>query len=350
MFTNLVQGQKYLKKLITRKKKTIGILNMGRHHKGPVKVVRQLEFSDKSSETEGSVKANEGSHHESQEEEGEDYMSEQYPPDNEKYKQLEDRLNAMENLKMSGLNLDDLSLVPRVVIPRKFKVPIFAKYDGISCLKLHLKSYVQKIQPHTDDRKLWIHYFQESLSEAQLEWYYQLENTHIHTWNDLADAFYKQYQYNAELAPTRMQLQSMSMGRDEKFKEYAQKWRDLAGRVQPPFSNRELVDMFMGTLTCPFFNHLIGNSSAGFTELILTGERIEAGIKSGKIQVESSPNAAKRSFGGKKEANAVYGQKSRGKTDRAQSGGAVVISNPTPAQPQRDNARNQNAPRRQFTN
>ena len=141
----------------------------------------------------------------------------------------------------------------------------------------------------------------------------------------------------------------MSMGRDEKFKEYAQKWRDLAGRVQPPLSNRELVDMFMGTLTAPFFNHLIGNSSAGFTELILTGERIEACIKSGKIQVESSSNAAKRSFGGKKETNAVYGQKSRAKTDRAQSVGAVVISNPTSAQPQRDNARSQNAPRRQFT-
>ena len=134
------------------------------------------------------------------------------------------------------------------------------------------------------------------------------------------------------------------MGRDEKFKEYAHKWRDLAGRVQPPLSNRELVDMFMGTLTGPFFNHLIGNTSSGFTELILTGERIEAGIKSGKIQVESSSNTTKRSFGGKKEVNAVYGQKSRDKADRTQSVGAVVISNPTQAQPQRDNARSQNTP------
>ena len=81
-------------------------------------------------------------------------MSEQYPPDNEKYKQLEDRLNAVENLKMSELNFDDLSLVPGVVIPRKFKVPTFAKYDGVSCPKLHMKSYVQKIQPHITDRKL----------------------------------------------------------------------------------------------------------------------------------------------------------------------------------------------------
>src|ERR1051325_3617618 len=111
MFTSLVQGQKDLKKLITRKKKNIGILNLGRNHKGPARVVRQFELSNKSGETEGSVKNNEGRHHESENEE-EDYVSEQYPLDNEKYKKLEDRLNALENLKMSGLNFDDLSLVP----------------------------------------------------------------------------------------------------------------------------------------------------------------------------------------------------------------------------------------------
>ena len=71
----------------------------------------------------------------------------------------------------------------------------------------------------------------------------------------------------------------MSMGTNEGFKEYAQKWRDLAGRVQPPLTNRELVDMFMETLTGPFFNLLIGSSSSSFTELILTSERVESGIK-----------------------------------------------------------------------
>ena len=95
--------------------------------------------------------------------------------------------------------------------------------------------------------------------------------------------FYEQYQYNADLAPTRVQLQNMTMGPNESFKGYAQKWRDLAGRVQPPLTDRELIDIFMGMLTGPFFKYLIGSSSAGFTELILTGERVEAGIKSGKI-------------------------------------------------------------------
>ena len=93
----------------------------------------------------------------------------------------------------------------------------------------------------------------------------------------------------------------------EGFKDYAQKWRDLAGRVQPPLSERELIDMFLGTLSGPFFNYLIGSLSAGFTELILTGERIEAGIKNGKIQKETSCSTAVRKlFIGKKEVAVVY--------------------------------------------
>ena len=116
------------------------------------------------------------------------------------------------------------------------------------------------IQSQTADRKLWVHFFQESSSGTQLEWFYQLEGTNIYTLEDLAAAFYKKYQYNVDLAPTRMQLQSMTMGSNKGFKEYAQKWIYLAGRVQPPLSDRELVDMFMGALTSPFFNHLIGSS------------------------------------------------------------------------------------------
>ena len=137
----------------------------------------------------------------------------------------------METQKVPELDFGELGLISGVVTTHKFKVPIFAKYDGVSCPKLHLRSYVRKIQPHTTDRKLWVHFFQESLSGTQLEWLYKLEGTNIHTWEDLVAAFYKQYQYNADLGPTRVQLQNMSIGSNEGFKGYAQKWRDLAGRV-----------------------------------------------------------------------------------------------------------------------
>src|ERR1044072_577700 len=85
MVTNLVQGQRDLKKLITRKKNTISILNMGRNHKGPTRVVSRFEISDKSGEIEGSVKNSEGSHR-GAENKDEDCVSEKYPPDDDKYK------------------------------------------------------------------------------------------------------------------------------------------------------------------------------------------------------------------------------------------------------------------------
>lgn len=98
----------------------------------------------------------------------------------------------------------------------------------------------------------------------------------------------------------------MAMGSKESFKEYAQKWRDLAGRVQPQLTNRELVDMFMGTLNGPFYSHLLGSSSFGFTELILIGERVESGIRSGKIQAATS-SSTKKPYQGRNESNVVYG-------------------------------------------
>ena len=141
-----------------------------------------------------------------------DYDEEQYHPAEDKYKQLESRLSAMEIQKVPGMDFGDLGRSYGVVIPHKFTAPAFAKYDGASCPKLHLRSYVRKIQPYTADRNHWVHFFQDSLSVTQLEWFYQLEGVNVCNWEDLAATFYKQYQYNAYLAPTCTQLQGMSMG------------------------------------------------------------------------------------------------------------------------------------------
>src|SRR3954464_2586573 len=365
LILNLSKGQDELKSLLTKKekktKKPKGVLNLGRRFKGPLKRVeeaetpkegkktrvkklrpilqlRDAETSEDSGEDEqdnDSIKTDAKSNHESAKlsEEEEDYYHEDEHPD-DKYKMLEERLRSVEIQKIPGLDFEELGLVPGVVIPPKFKTPAFAKYDGVSCPKMHLRSYVRKIQPYTADKRLWIHFFQESLSGTQLEWYYQLESTNIRTWEDLVVAFYQQYQYNADLAPTRIQLQSMSMGPEESFKEYAQKWRDLAGRVKPSLTDRELVDMFMNTLTGPFYSHLLGSSSSGFTDLILTGERVESGIRSGKIQVATSSGTIKKPYNGKNESNIV---------------GAVMVSDQAPTQQQRNNQRKQNAPKRQFT-
>src|SRR3954471_10134286 len=361
LILNLSKGQDELKTLLTKKekktKKPKGVINLGRRFKGrPKKAAETGIPKDEEEEEEGddlSVKNNQGSHvgSDGQEEEEEE---DEYPQDedyaDEKYRLLEERLRSVEIQKVPGLDFEELGFVPGVVIPPKFKTPAFAKYDGVSSPKMHLRSYVRKIQPHTADKRLWIHFFQESLSGTQLEWYYQLEGASIRTWEDLVVAFYRQYQYNFDLAPTHMQLQSMSMGPKESFKEYAQNWRDLAGRVQPSLTDRELVDMFMGMLTGPFYSHLLGSSSSGFTDLILTGEHVENGIGSGKIQVGSASGTTRKPYQGRNESNAIHSQKSRGKEDQNQSVGAVLISAPTSQQvPRQDYQRKTDRPRRQFT-
>ena len=101
----------------------------------------------------------------------------------------------------------------------------------------------------------------------------------------------------------------------------------LSRKSQPPLSERELVDMFLGTMSGPFLNHLIGSSSAGFTELILTGERVEVGIKSGKIQKDASFSAVRKPFIRKKEVGAIYPQRNQERTERRPMVGAGITPN-----------------------
>jgi hypothetical protein len=112
-------------------------------------------------------------------------------------------------------------LVPDLVLPPKYKDPEFEKYKGLSCPRSHLIMYSRKMASNTNNDKLMIHCFQDSLAGASLNWYMQLEGNYIHSWRDLANAFIKQYQYNLDMAPSRTQLQSMVQKEGESFKVYA---------------------------------------------------------------------------------------------------------------------------------
>ena len=146
---------------------------MGRRFQGQTR--RALDFATTSGEKDnqdGKGKETVVQSDSEEEEEEEDYSEEQYPPADDKYKHLEERLSAMEIQKVPGLDFEELGLVSGIVIPPKFKAPMFSKYDGVSCPKMHLRSYVRKIQPHIADMDLWVHFFQDSLSGTQLDWFY----------------------------------------------------------------------------------------------------------------------------------------------------------------------------------
>ncbi|KAA0046903.1 Gag-pro-like protein [Cucumis melo var. makuwa] len=205
-------------------------------------------------------------------------------PAKQKLDVLEERLRAIEGTDVYGnIDITQLCLVPGLIIPAKFKVPKFDKYDGSTCPMSHLIMYCRKMAPHINNDKLLVHCFQNSLTGPASRWYIQLDNAHIHVWKDLADAFLKQYKHNIDMAPDRLDLQRMEKKSSESFKEYAQRWRDMVVEVQPPLTDKEMTSMFMNTLRAPFYERMIGNASTNFSDIIVIGERIEYGIKHGRL-------------------------------------------------------------------
>ncbi|XP_058725919.1 uncharacterized protein LOC131597227 [Vicia villosa] len=231
------------------------------------------------------------------------------------FRGLEERMRAMEG-QGPGMDINDLGLVPGVRVPLKFKVPNFEKYKGNTCPKTHVQTYYRKMHVYSEDEGLLMHFFQDSLTGASFEWYMRLERANIRSWRDLVEAFIKQYQYNVDMAPNRTQLQNLAQKANESFKEYAQKWRELAARVQPHMLEREMMDMFTNTLEGQYYSACSASSS--FSDLVMIGEHIESGIKAGRIQ---NPSTASSSSGaGRKKPYNGFAKKREGETSAAYYG------------------------------
>ncbi|XP_050909293.1 uncharacterized protein LOC127123077 [Lathyrus oleraceus] len=227
------------------------------------------------------------------------------------YQLLDDIIRVINGFSSFGIDARDLYLVPNVVLPQKFRVRELPKYKGLSCPRSHLTMYCRKMASYIDNDNLLIHCFQDSLAGASLDWYMSQERSKIRSWRYLSEAFLKQYKYNLDMASTRLQLQNQSQRSNESFKEYAQRWRKMASRVRPVLSDNELVDIFMGTLQGLYFEKMIGSSLKIFADMVTIGERVESGLKSGKItDTAAQQTTNKRLHGGfakkkKGEANVV---------------------------------------------
>ncbi|XP_052485216.1 uncharacterized protein LOC128040491 [Gossypium raimondii] len=214
-----------------------------------------------------------------------DKMKEELPKQfEEKWKWIEEKFREIESIdSYRGIEAKDLSLVPDFVLPYKFKMPEFEKYNGTSCPEAHLTMFCRRMTGYINNDQLLIHCFQDSLTGAALKWYNQLSRSKIATWRDLAQAFMKQYDHVSEMMPDRITLQNLEKKSNESFRQYAQRWREMAVQVQPPLLEKEMTTLFINTLKAPFITHMLGSASKNFSDIIMSGEMIEHAIKSGRI-------------------------------------------------------------------
>jgi hypothetical protein len=183
----------------------------------------------------------------------------------EKVNVVQKELRNIRGKEVFNQSVHDLCLVPDVVIPPKFKMPVFEKYTGETCPQMHLTMYVRKMTAHRRDEPLLIYCFQDSLAGPAHTWYMNLKG--INTFEELANAFIQQYKYNSYLAPNRKELQSMTQGDKESFKEYAQHFIQKSAQIRPSLEESEISEIFFETLS-PFYSEkMLACASQKFTDM-----------------------------------------------------------------------------------
>ncbi|XP_017613781.1 uncharacterized protein LOC108458898 [Gossypium arboreum] len=267
-------------------------------------------------------------------------------------KQFEDRCKWLEEKfkeleyadPYCGMDAKELSLVSDLVLPPKFKMPEFERYNGTSCPEAHITMFCRMMTGYVNNDQLLIHCFQDSLSGAATKWYNQLSRTQVKSWKDLAQAFMKQDGHITDIAPDRITLQNMDKKLSESFLQYAQIWREVATQVQPPLLEKETTMLFINTLKAPFITHMLGNATKSFTNIVMSGEMIENAIRSGKIEVEENT----RRSAPKKRENEV-GNMSSGYAKPATVNQSRAIVTGQQASPRWEPNTRQNTEKFQFT-
>ena len=201
----------------------------------------------------------------------------------------------MEGINIpKSLDVMELSLVPGLVIPRKFKTPIIDKNDGTKCLNAHFRMYCRKMSAYTDNDKLLIFCFQESLTGIAAQWYLKLDRTHVRSVKDLTRAFLTQHKHATDFTPDKLSLQTMKKKYNENFRDYTQRWRTVDTQVQPPLIKMKVTMLFLITLQEPFYDRLMPTTTRSFANMVKAGNLIDHAIKNGRIDTSESSSKPKR--------------------------------------------------------
>ncbi|XP_017613611.1 uncharacterized protein LOC108458720 [Gossypium arboreum] len=157
---------------------------------------------------------------------------------------LEEKFKVLESADgHHGVDAKELSLVPNLVLPHKFKMPEFEKYNGTTCPEAHITMFCRRMTRYVNNDQLLIHCFQDSLVGAAAS----------------------------------ITLQNMEKKLNENFRQYAQRWKEVAMQVQPPLLEKEI------TIT-----------TKSFTDIVVAGEMIENAIRGDKIEGEAVKRSAPR--------------------------------------------------------
>lgn len=78
----------------------------------------------------------------------------------------------------------------------------------------------------------------------------------------------------------------------------------MASRVRPVLTDAEFINIFMITLQGMYYKKMVGSLSSKFSDILTIGERIENGMKIGKISSVDNQTMVKKYQGFSKKIEA----------------------------------------------
>nr|XP_009612172.1 uncharacterized protein LOC104105536 [Nicotiana tomentosiformis] len=190
-----------------------------------------------------------------------------------------------------SVDYKDLCLFPDVLLPVGFKMPKFDPYDGHGDPVAHLRGFCSNMRGASEKDELLMACFSQSLSGSALEWYTLQDTSRWYTWDDLAQAFARHFQYNIDIVPDLLSLTKVEKRPNESFREYGFRWREQAARVYPPMEEDEMVEYFLQAIEPTYFGHLISAIGRSFNDVVKMEGMVEEGLKSSKIMIYSAIKA-----------------------------------------------------------
>ncbi|KAM3338642.1 hypothetical protein P3S68_030728 [Capsicum galapagoense] len=139
-----------------------------------------------------------------------------------KLRSLELAMKDLQGLRgYKSVSYKDLCMFPWVQLPFDFKMSKLEKYDGHGDPVAHLRRYYNQLRGAGGKEELLMAYFGESLLGLASEWFVDQDINKWISWDDLANEFVQQFQYNVELIPDEKSLTNMKKKSTETFREYA---------------------------------------------------------------------------------------------------------------------------------
>ena len=90
----------------------------------------------------------------------------------------------------------------------------------------------------------------------------------------MANSFLEYFRFNTKIALDYTVLQRIEKKSEESFREYAQRWHELAAQVQPPMMENEMTKWFIDNLKPPYYEKMINTQVTYFTSLSLLGSAL----------------------------------------------------------------------------